>query len=126
LEGGATIVDGRTHDHGRSLVASLRRARDWDGLGAKAITKEICDHAITFLDAAEERGIPAPEFVCPSALGAIALEWRPGDRRAGVRVYSSAPDGCAYVFREATGRYRKGRADIPTAADLIREYLRDL
>ncbi|HEV3120729.1 MAG TPA: hypothetical protein VGY53_02450 [Isosphaeraceae bacterium] len=59
-----------------ATIMSLQRASDWNGLGAKGITKADCAAAVEFLAEAMAMGVPAPASIGPSPKGNVALTWK--------------------------------------------------
>jgi hypothetical protein len=106
----------------KEAIASLKRAADWDGLGAKAITNRACDDAIAFLDYAVSSGVPQPDYISPSSLGAVSFEWHRDGKKWYVRVHSRGADGCFYQWKDAEGHRGQGRYDISTATRMIKEF----
>ena len=106
----------------REEIASLKRPADWNGMGAPAITKKACDDAVAFFDYAVANGVPCPDYVVPSALGAVAFEWRRDGKNWYVRVHSRGPDGCFFQWEDSEGHRGQGRYDIHTATNMIKEF----
>lgn len=54
-------------------------ADDWDGLGAKAPTRELVESALGLAIVLSEMGLPPPQSVVPGLDGTVNFEWQQPD-----------------------------------------------
>jgi len=100
-------------------ISSMSRPPDWDGLGAKAISRTACQASVSFLDRASSLGIPQPKFVTPSPLGGIAFQWNTNGHRLKVRVFGEGPEECSFQWIQLPDAVKEGKGDIDTVLDSL-------
>ena len=63
----------------QAILAMQHLGDDWDGLGAKAPSRELLESAIGLAFLSLERGTPPPDRVVPGLDGVVIFEWQPAD-----------------------------------------------
>jgi hypothetical protein len=106
---------------GREQILSMERGSDWDGEGAREITRDACEAAILFAQLAESRSLRAPDSIGPSTSGAIGFTWKSRAEQINVQVFSLAEHGCL-VRRAGTVR-SKSECSISEAIDNLDSFL---
>lgn len=56
-------------------IAKMERTGDWDGEGAKPITKTTCGEALDFSREIDATLLPRPNAICPGTDGSIGFSW---------------------------------------------------
>ncbi|HVC95010.1 MAG TPA: hypothetical protein VND64_15045 [Pirellulales bacterium] len=69
-------VAGRWEGTVRKLVEFLSLDDDWDGLGAKAASRELLASAVGLAYLLNERVVDPPQRVVPGVVGSVIFEWQ--------------------------------------------------
>ncbi len=67
---------GRSEGTVRKLVEFLSLDDDWDGLGAKAPSRELLASAVGLAYLLNERGVDPPQRAVPGVEGSVIFEWQ--------------------------------------------------
>jgi len=59
----------------RRQVLGLARKANWNGFGARAVPRRACEAALNFLERVLSEGLPEPDSLAPSVIGAVSMEW---------------------------------------------------
>jgi len=103
-------------------ILSMERAGDWDGEGARPITKEACQAALLFRKLIEINLCRAPDSIAPSTRGAVGFTWRAKSDQMNIQIHSGLEDGC--IVRRAGARGRsQDRCSLRVALQELRLFL---
>ncbi|HTE20845.1 MAG TPA: hypothetical protein VK689_20965 [Armatimonadota bacterium] len=105
-----------------AAVRSLQRGDDWDGEGARGVSRDACEAALAFL--AEVRaaiqGLPDPTSVSPSVSGAVAFSWRRGREVLLVEVAAEMAELLYHQWRGPKDQRSSGFVDRAHVVGLLR------
>jgi hypothetical protein len=121
------LVAGTTQSYSSSdpkiaRILSMKRARNWDGEGAEAITDATCNAAVYFRRLVEAWSLRAPDWIAPSTAGAIGFTWRTKTEQINVQVQSVGEGGCIIRRSGAAGRF-KVKCSIEVAKQQLSPFL---
>jgi hypothetical protein len=85
-------------------ILSLESPADWDGDGAKAISRLTCAAASRFYEVAASRSFVAPRSIAPSTDGAVGFTWEGDLGLINIQVYGQGETDCEIRWSRAVNR----------------------
>jgi hypothetical protein len=103
-------------------ILSMERGSNWDGEGADAITRTVCEAAIFLKQLIDARALRAPDWIAPSTDGAIGFTWRTKSDQLNIQVSSLEKSGCVVRRSGCAGRSEK-RCSVYAATTELSSFL---
>jgi hypothetical protein len=103
-------------------ILSMERGSDWDGEGAEAITRMVCEAAVFFKQLTDAGSFRSPDWIAPSTDGAIGFTWRTTSDQLHIEVMSLEKNGCVVHRSGCAGRSEK-RCSVYAATTELSSFL---